>query len=57
MAATRHEARGTAREPDGRNAGTTEIDQQDSLHSKHCNFVEYSLGYQYSLRSKESHKP
>jgi len=41
MAAIRHEARGTAREPDGGNAETPGIGQQDSLHSKYCCFVEY----------------
>ena len=41
MAAIRHEARGSAREPDGGNAETPGIGQQDSLHSKYCCFVEY----------------
>jgi len=41
MAVTRNEARGDAREPDGGNAGTPSVDQQDSLPSKYCCFVEY----------------
>jgi len=41
MAATRHEAWGNAREPDGGNARTPEIGDQDSLHGKYRRFVEY----------------
>ena len=41
MAATRHEAWGNAREPDGGNAGMPSVGQQDSLRSKYCCFVEY----------------
>ncbi len=41
MAATRYEARGNAREPDGGNAGMPSEGQQYSLRSKYCCFVEY----------------
>jgi len=41
MAATRYEARGNAREPDGGHAGMPSVDQKDSLRSKYCCFVEY----------------
>ncbi|MFZ1547117.1 MAG: hypothetical protein WAT12_08440 [Candidatus Nitrotoga sp.] len=41
---SRYEAWHNAREPDGDNAGTLEIGQQDSLHSKYRCFVEYRYG-------------
>lgn len=44
MAATLGTRRGTTPRADGDNAGTLEIGQQDSLHSKYRCFVEYRYG-------------
>ena len=43
MAVTRHEAWGSAREPDGGNAGTPRVGQQDSLRSKYGSVAKFGF--------------